>query len=460
MAIQKENIHGQWGSSLIFVLAAAGAAVGLGNIWKFPFMAGENGGAAFVLVYLVCIFVVGLPLLLAEILLGRRGQASPINAMTNVATESKASKKWSIIGWLGALAGFLVTSYYVVIAGWAARYTFRSLENEWSGVDAATIAGEFSLFRGDGNALLIWGSLFLIVTMFFVARGVKSGLEAVVRYIMPVLIVILLGLLAYAFSTGYIGEAASFMFKFEPSKLTNEVLLSAVGHAFFTLSLGMGAIMAYGAYMPRNASIAKAAVGIVFVDTLVAILAGLVIFSVVFAHGLNPGSGTGLLFETLPVAFGAIPGGWIIASIFFLFVTFAALTSSVSLVEPFVAYLVEKGLTRIKAAIAVGVVCWLLSIGSALSYNVWSDVHFWKGTFIDNMFYITDNILLPLGGILIGIFVGWCMKDTKIRREMKPANEFLYLVWRIAVRWVAPIAVIYVMAKGFGLIDYIVGMFA
>lgn len=457
MTIQKKNIHGLWRSPLIFVFAAAGSAVGLGNIWKFPYMAGENGGAAFVLAYLICIALVGLPLLIAEILLGRRGQASPINAMINVARESKASSKWSAIGWIGSLAGFLVTSYYVIIAGWALRYMVKAVTIGWGGVDSGSVVKEFSNFKADGIELIIWGAMFLVVTMFFVARGVKHGLEVVVSFLMPVLILILLGLFGYAVATGGLSDAVSFLFKFEPEKLNGEVLLKAVGHAFFTLSLGMGAIMAYGAYMPRDASISKAAVGVVAMDTFVALLAGLVLFSVVFSNNLDPSSGPGLLFETLPIAFGAIPGGAIIGGIFFLFVCFAALTSSISLVEPFVAYMVEKGASRLKAAIIVGLICWVLSIGSALSFNMISaeKYHFWKGTFIDNMFYITDNILLPLGGVLMGIFVGWCMKDTKIRRELKPSSESLYLLWRIIVRWIAPLAVIYVMAEGFGLIDYI-----
>ncbi|MDY7024743.1 MAG: sodium-dependent transporter [Pseudomonadota bacterium] len=440
-------IREHWKSSIIFVLAAAGSAVGLGNIWKFPYMVGENGGSAFVLVYLACIVAVGLPILVAEILLGRRGDASPILAMQKVALESRASKAWAGIGWLGSIAGFLIASFYAVVAGWAGKYTVTLFSNEFEGADVPQVESYFATLLGDNTSMLIWGFGFLLVSLAFIALGVHRGLANLARILMPLLILMLLGLLVYAVIQGNISASLHFMFDFKPEDLNSDVILSALGHSFFTLSLGMCAIMVYGSYMPKNTSIGKAALAVGFLDTAIAIIAGVVIYSIVFDNGMQASAGPGLLFQTLPVAFEQLPNGHLVGGIFFLLVSFAALTSLVSIIEPFVAYMVDKGMSRILATGVFCVICSVFAVACTLSLNIWSaEPYLIAGLSIfDALDYLTVNIMLPLGGVLIAIFVGWVMKDTKIRRELKPQYEALYLVWRVFIRWIAPLSVIAVL---------------
>ncbi|MCG8669347.1 MAG: sodium-dependent transporter, partial [Pseudomonadales bacterium] len=274
---EKQSIHGTWDRRWTFILAATGSAVGLGNIWKFPYMAGENGGGAFVLIYLAFVAVIGLPVMLAEIMLGRRGRHSPINTMRTIAREEDASKFWASIGWIGALAGIMILSFYSVIAGWAFAYVFKIISGGLLGEQ--DIPGQFGAFVSDPTMNILWHSAFMGLVVFVVARGIHKGLEAAVRILMPVLFLMLIGLLIYATTTGAFGEAWHFMFKFDPGKLTADAILSALGHSFFTLSLGMGAIMAYGAYMNRNESLGRTVVTIGILDTGVAMIAGLIIFS-------------------------------------------------------------------------------------------------------------------------------------------------------------------------------------
>ncbi len=306
--MERQSIHGQWSSRLVFILAATGSAVGLGNIWKFPYITGENGGGAFVLVYLLCIAVVGIPIMMGEIMLGRRGRQSPINTMTALSREEGRSRSWSLIGWGGVLAGFFILSYYSVIAGWALAYVVRAGANAFNGADAAGVEAMFNGLVGDPEAVLAWHTLFMLMTMFVVAKGVKAGLEKAVTYLMPALFILLLVLVGYAVNTGYFAQGLDFLFTphfekllyrcevvagLEQCELSGSPVLVALGHAFFTLSLGMGAIMVYGSYMPRQNSIAGSAILIATLDTLVALVAGMAIFPIVFANGLQPAAGPG-----------------------------------------------------------------------------------------------------------------------------------------------------------------------
>ncbi|RMD70134.1 MAG: sodium-dependent transporter, partial [Gammaproteobacteria bacterium] len=296
--MRRQSIHGQWSSRFAFILAATGSAVGLGNIWKFPYITGENGGGAFVLVYLLCILAIGLPIMMAEVMLGRRGRQNPINTMRTLAEESGASPWWRLLGWMGVLAGFLILSYYSVIAGWALAYIFRSAGGLFEGATAAMVQSIFAHLVQDPEKLLAWHTIFMGMTMMVVARGVRSGLEKAVRYMMPALFILLLVLVGYALNTGAFREGLDFLFTPRFERLSAPGVLIAMGHAFFTLSLGMGAIMIYGSYLPERASIARVSMAVVFSDTAVALLAGLAIFPLVFAHGLEPGSGPGLIFQT------------------------------------------------------------------------------------------------------------------------------------------------------------------
>ena len=289
MATERKSIHGQWSGRLAFILAATGSAVGLGNVWKFPYIAGENGGGAFVLVYLVCIAVIGIPIMMAEVLIGRRGRQSPINTMRDLAAEEGANPHWKWLGWAGVLAGFLILSYYSVIAGWALAYVFRAAGGLFTGQTADGIQAIFKDLIGEPERLLAWHTIFIMMTMIIVARGVRSGLEQAVRLLMPALFVLLLVLMGYSWNSGYFEQGVNFLFRPDFSKITANGVLIAMGHAFFTLSLGMGAIMVYGSYLPRKISIAKTSIAISVADTTVALLAGMVIFPIVFANSLDRG---------------------------------------------------------------------------------------------------------------------------------------------------------------------------
>ena len=452
MTETRQSIHGQWSSRWAFILAATGSAVGLGNIWKFPYITGENGGGAFVLVYLLCIAVIGIPVMMSEIMLGRRGKQSPIHTMRTLSQEERAGSYWSVVGWSGVLAGFLILSFYSVIAGWALSYVASAASGSFSGISGDQSGELFGGLVSNPGTQLFWHTLFMGMTMFVVARGVREGLERAIRLLMPTLFVLLLILVGYAMNSGGFMQGFHFLFDADFSKLTTEGVLSALGHAFFTLSLGMGAIMIYGAYLPDDISIGKVTLTVALADTVVALLAGLAIFPIVFANGLEPGAGPGLIFQTLPVAFGAMPGGIIFATLFFVLLVFAAWSSAISIIEPVVAWLVEdRGWSRYRAAIGAGVVTWVLGIATILSFNVWADVKWFDKTIFDLLDYLTSNIMLPLGGLLIAIFAGWVMNENHSRGELH-LEEGLYQRWRLVVRYVTPVAILLVFFNSIGLI--------
>lgn len=445
-----ESMHGMWSSRLMFILAAAGSAVGLGNIWRFPYVAGENGGGAFVLVYLICIGLIGIPIMTAEILLGRAGRQSPIHTMRELASRSSASPLWQLIGWMGALAGFMILSFYGVIAGWAMAYVVSSAQGEFVGATAESATTIFNSFIGDPVQVVAWQTIFMMLTIVIVARGVGEGLEKTVKYLMPALFILLLLLVGYAMSSGHFAAGLEFLFSFHFEKLTWDGVLAAMGQAFFTLSLGMAAIMTYGAYMPKDASILGTATTIALLDTAVALLAGMVIFPLVFANGLESSAGPGLMFITLPLAFGQMVGGQIFGTVFFVLVTFAAITSSISLVEPAVAWLIERlYVPRALAALIVGGIAWVVGLGSAFSFNLWADITVFGGmTLFDVMDYVSNNIMLPLGGLFISLFAGWVLNRAVVLDEMAlPAGAFA--IWQLLVRVVAPLAVFIVFVMTF-----------
>ena len=440
--------HGMWSSRLLFVLAAAGSAVGLGNIWKFPYITGENGGGAFVVVYLLCIAVIGLPVMMAEVLLGRAGRQSPINTMRRLAAQSGGARAWAGIGWMGVLAGLMILSFYAVIAGWALFYIFRMASGEFDAADGHMANAAFGDFLANPWQVLLFHTVFMALTVFIVARGVAGGLETAVRWLMPLLFVLLVVLVGYAAIYGDFARGAGFLFSFDLDKLSVGGVLTAMGHAFFTLSLGMGAIMAYGAYVPANTSIATTVGTIAVLDTVVALAAGLAIFPIVFATpGLEPGDGPGLMFMTLPVAFGNLPLGAAVGTVFFLLVSFAAVTSAISLTEPAVAFLVEEfGAQRSRVAVTLGGACWLLGIGSVLSFNVWADFHIVGMTFFDLMDHVSGKILLPLGGLLIAVFVGWVLSRETVRQQLGFESGWRWTLWAVTIRFLAPIGVVVVFA--------------
>ena len=437
----KQSIHGTWASRWIFILAATGSAVGLGNIWKFPYITGENGGGAFVLMYLVCILLVGVPIMMAEVFIGRRARKSPINAITELAKEANKSTKWSVLGLMGMLAGVMIFSFYSVVAGWVLHYIALMGSGEFVGASSEKAGEIFNGLLGDPKTMLLWHTVFAIMTVVVVIGGVNKGLERATRILMPALFVLLIILLGYSATTDGFAEGFDFMFHFDASELSWDAVLIALGHSFFTLSLGMGTIMAYGAYMPKKASIGSTVITIAVLDTVVALIAGLAIFPIIFANNMDPGAGPGLMFVSLPVAFGQMPGGQLFGFMFFLLVGVAAWTSAISLLEPTVAYLVEKlKWSRVKASIILGVIVWAIGISCLLAFNEWSEFKLFGKNMFDLLDYATANIMLPLGGILTALFAGWVVSQ-KVSLEETAISESLHKVWMFTVRFVAPIAV-------------------
>ena len=451
MATHRTSIHGQWSSKLAFILAATGSAVGLGNIWKFPYIAGENGGAAFVLVYLVCIAIIGIPIMMSEVMLGRRGRQSPINTMHTLAGEEGQSRYWGLLGWMGVLAGFLILSYYSVIAGWSLSYVFRTAGGVFQGASADQVKGIFNGLVSDPEKLLAWHTIFIVMTMIVVSRGVASGLETAVRFLMPALFILLILLVGYAMSEGHFQQGFSYLFKPDFGKLSPTVVLVAMGQAFFTLSLGMGAIMIYGSYLPQDASIAQTSITVAVSDTTVALISGMAIFPIVFANGLDPGQGPGLIFQSLPIAFGQMPGGVFFGTMFFVLLVFAAWTSAISLVEPAVAWLVENHeFSRVHAAVICGFVTWLVGLGTVFSFNIWSQYTFFDLNFFGLLDFLTANIMLPLGGLLIAVFAAWLMTEQSVKDELALGYGPGYTTWYFLVRYVTPIGVILVFLNAIG----------
>ena len=454
----------QWSSRLAFILAAAGSAVGLGNIWKFPYITGEYGGGAFVLVYLACIALIGVPVMMAEIVLGRKGRQSPINTMQALAQSEQASSWWRCIGWSGVIAGFLILSFYSVIAGWAFAYIPEALSGNLVGLDNTRSAALFGELTGSPWTLLGWHTAFMVLTAVVVLRGVQAGLERLVTVLMPALVGLLLVLVGYAMTSGHFMAGLDYLFSInmqavfysceaEFCSFTAEPLLAALGHAFFTLSLGMGAIMAYGAYMPQQASIASSTLLIALTDTVIALLAGMAIFPLVFANGLTPGAGPGLVFVTLPIAFGNMPAGQWFSSLFFMLLLIAAWSSAISLVEPAVAWLTETWRwSRVRATLWVTGFAWFLGIGSVLSFSLWSGSDYqWLGkNFFEWKDYLASNILLPLGGLLIALFTAWFARRSLSEDELAMQKGFT--LWWFLIRYLAPLGILLIFLHAIGLV--------
>ncbi|HSG59529.1 MAG TPA: sodium-dependent transporter [Woeseiaceae bacterium] len=449
---KRASLHGHWSSRMAFILAVTGSAVGLGNIWKFPYIAGENGGGAFVLVYLLCVVLVGMPVMMSEILIGRRGRRNPVATMKLLGEEEGSSRNWQLIGAMGVLAGIFILSYYSVVAGWTLAYVVKSASGVFAGASAAEVGNQFGNYVGSWQLVALSHTVFMALTVFVVARGVERGLEQAVRFMVPALLLLMIVLLGYSISSGYFGQGLAFMFTPDFGKLSWESVLAAMGQAFFTLSIGMGAIMAYGAYLPEETSITGASAAVVIADTCIAMLAGLVIFPLVFANGLDPADGPGLVFDTLPLAFGQMAGGVFFSTIFFVLLSFAAWTSAIGLMEPAVAWLVERfNRTRAQAAVMVGLLIWIVGFGSVLSFNVLADFRFYKGTIFDNVDHLTSNVMLPLGGLFIVVFAGWVMCRNSTADELG-GTGIVYKLWRFLARVVAPIGILFVFLKAVGLL--------
>ena len=441
-------VHAQWSSRMAFILAATGSAVGLGNIWRFSYLVGDSGGAAFVLIYLACVAMVGLPVLVSEWLIGRRGQKNPIHAMAELAAKSGQPKAWALVGASGVLAAFLILSFYSIIGGWSLSYTLGSVTGRFSGQDIDGIGAIFGNLLGSPGILALWHTAFMALVIWIVARGVTKGLEGAVRTMMPALVLLLLILVGYGLTTGHFGEAMAFMFRPDWSAVTGGVVLAAMGQAFFTLSLGMGIMMAYGSYLGEEVNLLGTARTVIVLDTAIALLAGMAIFPIVFANGMSPSEGPGLIFVNLPVAFGNMAGGTLLGLMFFLLLTFAALTSAISLLEPTVELVEERTpLSRVGATIISGIAVWVLGIAALLSFNIWADVLFFGLNIFDLLDTFTSKVMLPLTGLGAIIFVAWCLDRDSVNQELGLTGGKEQL-WNLAARYVAPIGVIAVFLAG------------
>jgi len=448
MEIQKQlKSHGAWIGKWTFILAAIGLAVGLGNIWGFPYKAGTNGGGAFVLIYLGCILIIGLPIMISEIIIGRRAGNSPINAMKKIAIESNRSSIWQLVGWSGIFAGILILSFYSVIAGICLNYIFIAFTSN----GLISSPDQFSSVISSPINLIAWHTIFIVLTALIVSAGVKDGIGRMVKILMPMLGFLMIFMVVYSMINGNFSQAMSFLFAPDFSNVTSDTLLQAMGQAFFSLSLGMGSIMAYGAYMPKNQNVVNSSFTVASLDTLIAILAGLAIFPIIFAFNLEPNSGPGLVFVSMLSAFNQMQFGQLIGPLFFILLSVAALSSSISLLEPGVAYLSEEGvLSRKSSAIIISIFIWILGLGSAFSFNIWSDFNLiGNKNFLDSMDFLANQILLPLGGMLIAIFVGWYMDKSLIKSEVGVTNSLLYRMWRFFVKFVAPLCVGYIFYRQF-----------
>ena len=441
-------LHTTWRNKSTFMLAAVGSAVGLGNIWKFPYIAGENGGGAFVLVYLLCLAAVGLPIMIAEIALGRRAKANPIHAMAKLARDSDASSKWALIAFMGVLCAILTLSFYSVIAGWSLDYIWQTATGQLTNISGPEASFAFDVMTDEPIRLTLWHSLFMAITVSITAFGIHKGIETAFRIIMPLLFILMIFLVGYsAYATDHFIEGLQFLFRPNFSLLSWEGILYALGHAFFTLTIGMCVIMTFGAYMPKELPIAKTAFFVILMDTLVALMAGMTIFPLVFANDLVPNQGPGLLFISMPTAFGNMIGGQLVGVLFFIMIALAALSSAISLLEPPVAWLCERfDYNRVTLTLLTGFIVWILGIGSVLSFNVWSDENyqFFGKTIFQLLDFVTANIMMPLGGLMIAIFAGWVVKRSFIYKELG-LSSFKFNVWRAFCRVIAPICVLIIM---------------
>ncbi len=404
----------RWSTRRAFILAVTGAAVGLGNIWRFPYITGENGGAAFLVLYVAFVLLLGLPVMMAEILIGRAGRRSPMASLGHLASRAGASHHWRLLGVFGAVTVFCILSFYSVVSGWSIEFLVSAINGDFVGASPAEIGAGFDAFLADPGRMTFNHTLFLLLTMTVVAAGVAKGLEKLNNLLMPLLYLLLVLLAGFAATTAGFGPALAWLFQPDFSAITPLVVLHAMGHAFFTLAVGACALMAYGAYMPERQSLPRAAGAVAALDVTVALLAGIAIFSVVFTQGMDPAEGPGLMFVTLPIAFAELPWGALWLSLFFLLLLLATWTSSINLAEPMVATLQGLGVRRGRAAALTGVTVWLVGLLSVLSFSTLAEWQPVAGmTFFDLVTTVPTEFFLPLGGLAIAVFAAWVMaRDT------------------------------------------------
>lgn len=445
-----------FGSRIGVILASAGSAVGLGNIWRFPYEAGQHGGAAFILIYLLCVLFMGMPVMISEFLIGRRSRANTAGAYRILAPGTP----WRWVGFLGVLTGFLILSYYSVVAGWTLEFIVEAGTNNFAGKTAPDFSASFASFLQEPVLPVVWTACFLVLTHFVVVRGVKKGIERSSKLLMPLLFILVIVLAVCSVSLPRSEKGLLFLFRPDFSKVTSDVVLGAMGQAFYSLSLGMGCLCTYASYFSRDTNLAKTAGSVGVIDTCVAVLAGIIIFPAAFSVGISPDAGPGLIFITLPnvfqQAFAGVPVlSYIFSLMFYILLALAALTSTISIHEVVTAYLHEEfHLSRTRAATLVTAGCLLLGAACSLSMGVWSDFTI-AGMNLFNLFdFTTTKIMLPLGGMLICLFTGWYLDRRLVYAEVSNEGSLKVRFFRayiFLVRYVAPIAIAGVFLKEWGM---------
>ena len=448
--------RGHWGSRAGFILAAAGSAVGLGNIWKFPYITGANGGGIFVLVYLACVLFVGLPVMTAEILIGRATQKSPVGAMRLLAGRRSS---WTAFGWLGIASSFVILSYYSIVAGWALDYTYLSLTGKIVGLGPEGVQSVFGRLYASPARNLFWHAIFMGLTIAVVMGGVAKGVERWSRILMPTLFIMLLVLLVDSFTLSGFKQGFDFVFGLHTERFTAAGALEALGHSFFTLSLGMGAMLTYGSYLRRDHDIVAASITISALDTLIALVASLVLFPIIFSFGMEPGAGPGLVFISMPIALSQMPGGTFLSILFFGLLVFAALTSAISMLEVVTSYLIdERNWIRRRATLVSGALIALVGVPSALSGGTEIFGSGFASVFGKNWFdsfdYLASNWMLPLGGLGISVFTAWRMNEALRHDDFLSGTKLavFYKGWLLLLKYVVPVAIVLVFLHAVGLI--------
>lgn len=436
-----------WSSNLLFLIIAIGTEAGIANVWKFSYLAGANGGGLFVALYFGALVLIAVPALMAEMLIGRHGGRSIVGTMNVLVERDGIAPAWRVFGPVATLTVFLILSYYFVICGWMLDYFWFGLTGGFAGIDGKGAAASFEAMLADPGRMALSSGLIVLATAIVVAGGIHKGIERVSGVLTPLRFVILIALLVYSAVFADFGAAARFLFTIDLSKLTRAVVVTAFGQAFFSLGIGVGVMMTMGAYMKREYSITNAVLTVAFAQGFVALLAGLSIFPLVFSYGLEPTQGPGLIFVTLPVAFGQMPYGQSFGTALFLLLSFAALTATIVILETVVAVLEERlRIGRARLALLTGFAIWLTGLVTVLSFNRWKDLHLlgWAGstkTPFELLDYLTSNLLMPLGGLIVALVAGWALSRQATRDELQ-LSDASYSLWRFAVRWLVPVAIV------------------
>ncbi len=448
-----------FGSKIGAILAAAGSSVGLGNIWRFPTETGANGGAAFILIYVLFMFILGIPVMISEFAVGRYGQCAVGNAFEKM---SGGKKWWRLMGLVPVVSGFLVLSYYAVVSGWTLEYAFVAGANGFAGKTAAEYTADFQSFSSDPVKPCIWLFILLALNCAIVAMGIQKGIERGAKIMMPILFVSILVLAVYSMTLPGAGKGLEFLFKPDFSKVTSSVVLSAMGQAFFSLSVGLCCLCTYASYFRKDVNLVKNAVSVASIDTLVAIMAGLIIFPAVYSvDGLSPNEGPSLVFITLPNVFQQVFGGapvlaYLFSLMFYFLLVMAAITSSISMLEMPVSYFIDTfGTSRTTASVIVTVVCFVLGIACALSFGIWSDVKIYGMGFFDLFDFLVAKFIMPIGALILSIFTGWIVNERLLKAELTnngTLKQPMYGIFRLCVRYVAPACIILIFLNELGLL--------